>query len=90
MRVDDLVSERTVREVRSLRDVEYLFDGGLGQRTRLGGPELTKDSEEGGLAATVRSGDKQVHARLDLEVHFADEFVTVGRVNRDVLEDDII
>ena len=31
-----------------------------------------------------------MHARLDLEVHFADQLVAVGTVNWDVLEDDVI
>lgn len=90
MRVDDLISERTIGEVRSLWDVENLLDGGLGQLAGSGRPEFTKDSEKGRLAASVRSGDKQVHARLDLEVHFRNELITVGRVNRDILEDDVI
>lgn len=90
MRVDDLVSERSVGEVGPLRDVEDLLDGRLGELAALGGPELAEDSEEGGLSAAVRSGDEQVHAWLDLKVHFADELVTVRAVNRDVLKDDVI
>ena len=30
-----------------------------------------------------------MHARLDLKVHFGDEFVTVRAIDRDVLEDNI-
>ena len=90
MRVDDLVSERSVGEVGPLRDVEDPVDFWLCELAALSGPELAKDSEEGGLAAAVRPGDEQVHAWLDLEVHFADELITVRAENRDVLKDDVI
>ena len=46
MGVDDLVAEGAVGQVRSLWNIENLLDGGLGQLSTLGGPELAKDPEE--------------------------------------------
>ena len=90
VRVDNLVAERAVGQVRSLWDVENLLNRWLSQGAALGRPELAKDSEEGGFAAAVWSRDQEVHARLDLEVHLGDELVTVRAIDRDVLEDDVI
>ena len=90
VRVDNLVAKSTVGQVRSLWDVENLLNRWLSQSATLGRPELAKNSEEGGFAATVWSRDQKVHARLDLEVHLGDELVTIRAIDRDILEDDVI
>ena len=58
VRVDDLVSESSIRQVRSLWDVENLIDGGLCQSAGFGWPELTQDAEQARFTAAVRAGDK--------------------------------
>ena len=90
MRVDDLVSKRSVGQVGPLWDVEHSLNGWLSQGSSLGRPELAEDAEEGRLAAAVGSGDQQVHAGLDLEAHLCDQLITVRTVDWHVLEDDVV
>ena len=78
VRVDDLISQGSLRQVRSLRYVKDLVDGGFLNAAAEYGPKLTQDAEERRLTATVGSSDKKVHARLDLEVHSLDENITIG------------
>lgn len=44
--IDELVSQCSVGEVRSLRNVEDLFEWGFVQLTSIHGPELSHDSEQ--------------------------------------------
>ncbi len=44
--VDHLVAKGARWQIRSLRNVENLVNGGLGEGTRLGWPEFTQDSEQ--------------------------------------------
>lgn len=44
--IDELVSQCSVGEVRSLRNVEDLFEWGFVQLTSINGPELSHDSEQ--------------------------------------------
>lgn len=90
MGVDDLVSEGATGQVGSLRDVENLINRRLRQFATLRRPELTKDSEERRLAASVRTRNKQVHAWLNLKVHLRNQLVAVWTVDRDILEDDVV
>ena len=69
MWVYNLVSECPLGQVGSLGYVEDLVDGGFVHASAEHGPELAEDAEEGGLAAAVRAGDEEVHARLDAEIH---------------------
>ena len=69
MRIDDLVSQGTLGQVRSLRDVEDLVDCGFVDAAAKYRPKLSKNTEERGLSATVRASDKEMHAWLDTEVH---------------------
>ena len=90
VRVDNLVAKGAVGQVRSLWNVENLFNRWLSQGAALGWPKLAKNSEEGGFAAAVWSRDQKVHAGLDLEVHLGDELVAVRAIDWDILEDDVI
>jgi hypothetical protein len=67
--VDKLVAEGTVWQVRALWDVEDLLNTRLAYRTTSCGPKLSKDAEEGALAAAVRTSDHEVHSGLDFKTH---------------------
>ena len=67
MRVDDLISERTEREIRSLRNVGKVGSFGLLDDSTVHRPETTQDSEEGTLSTAIGSNDQEMLARSDCE-----------------------
>lgn len=89
VRVDQLISESTVREVGSLGNVEDLVSSRLMDYTSSSRPEFTKNSEERTLTATVGASDHQVHARLDLKAHLSNKGVSVGGNDRHVSEHNV-
>ena len=70
--VNNLISERTVWQVGSLRNVEDFVTAGLVDLTTSGRPQLAQDSKKGTFAAPIRSCDHHVHARVNLEAHLGD------------------
>ena len=87
--VDDLLAERTTREVRPLRDIEDIgvwrfFDGAA-----VDGPETAEDAEEGGFAAAVGADDEEVVGGLEGEGEGFDEDVAIWGDYGDVDEFDI-
>ena len=77
VRVDQLIAETSVRKIRPLRDIEDFVGRRLVNLTASGGPELTENSEQRTLSASIRTSDHEMHAGLDLKVHFGDEAVSV-------------
>ena len=81
VRVDQLIAETSVRKIGPLRDIEDFVGRRLVNLTASGGPELSKNSEQRTLTTPIRSSDHEMHAGLDLKVHFGDQAVSVRRIN---------
>ncbi len=75
--VNDLVSQTSAWEIRSLRNIEDLIDGWLVNHSSKHGPKLAQNTEERTLTATVGTCYHQVHARLDLETHLLDQSISI-------------
>jgi len=67
MRVDDLISERTEREIRSLRNVGKVGSLGLLHNPTVYRPKATQDSEEGTLSTAIGPNDQEMLSRSDCE-----------------------
>jgi len=86
MWVNNLVSEVSSRQVWSLWDIENLIERWLVEDTTGNWPELTHDSKEGTLTASVWTSNEKMHTWFDLEVHFWYQNITVWRENWDIDE----
>jgi hypothetical protein len=75
--IDDLVSERTIRKIGSLRDIKYLLNRRLMESTSKQRPKLTKNSKERTLTATIRTSNHKVHTRFDLEAHLFNKSISI-------------
>lgn len=60
VRVDNLLAERTTRQVWALREVENGVERRLVDRAAVDGPQATENAEERRLAAAVGAHDKQM------------------------------
>jgi hypothetical protein len=84
IRVNDLLAQCAARKIRSLRDVEYIFERRFANRTAVYRPQASQDSEKTGFSATIGSDDKEVVAGLYGERQGAHKDVSVGRNDRHV------
>lgn len=53
-------------------------------------PKTAQNSEQGRFTASVGSRDDAVHALFDFEIDFANEVVSVGGHNRNIVESDCV
>jgi hypothetical protein len=88
--INNLISESSVGEVRSLRDIEDLFNRRFVKRSSEQGPEFTQNSEQRTLSATVGTGNHEMHAWLDGERHLFYQSVTIGRKDRHFVENNFL
>ena len=75
--IDELISEGTVWQVWSLRNIENLVNVGFMKNTRSNWPKLSHYTEQGTLSATVWSLNEKMHTWLDLKVHLWNQYVSV-------------
>ncbi len=90
MRIDDLVSQSPLRQIRSLRDVENLIDCGLVDTATKNRPEFSKNTEKWRFSTSVGSCNEKMHAWCYTEIHWLDQNVTVRRKNWHVFKNHII
>ena len=84
VRIDNLISEGSWRQVRSLRDVEKFFNAGSFKSSSCKGPKSTQNSEKWALATSIGSSDNSVNTFSDLKGHRFDKEITSGGHNRDI------
>lgn len=84
VRVGDLLAEGAAGEVRPLRNVEDVAEGGFVDRAAVDRPETPEDAEEGGFAAAIGSDDEKVIALFEGEGESFDQDVAIGGDDRPV------
>lgn len=90
MRVNDLISESTRRQVWPLGDVEQFVHVRSFDDPPSYGPESTQCSEEGALAAPIGTTDHGAHASVDLQRQFLDQYITIGGNDGHLIKDDVV
>src|ERR1700760_2158229 len=78
VRIDDLLAQRAMRQVRALGDVEDVLKRRLDNRAAVDRPQAAEDAEQAALAAAVGPDDEQVGAALDGKGEREYEYVAVG------------
>mmetsp|Transcript_8929 Transcript_8929/g.17256 ORF Transcript_8929/g.17256 Transcript_8929/m.17256 type:complete len:214 (+) Transcript_8929:3545-4186(+) len=86
IRVNNLVTQCSNRQVGSLRHIEQLVHGWLVNLAPEQWPQLTKDPEQRALSAAVGALYEHMHARLYFEVQLTDQDVSVWSNHRNSVE----
>mmetsp|Transcript_23162 Transcript_23162/g.32310 ORF Transcript_23162/g.32310 Transcript_23162/m.32310 type:complete len:218 (+) Transcript_23162:320-973(+) len=88
--INNLVSKSAQRKVRSLRNVENIGSGWLGDSSLIHRPESSQNSEQAALSASIRSSNKKVLSNVKCESESFDKKVSVRAVDTQIVHNNAL